>query len=205
MFGLYIAFITGIYYLMFTTFGPLFKNVYGFGPGPGGLTYLGMGIGFLIATFLGGNVGNKIYHHLAAKNGGKGIPEHRLPPLIFGSFFIPVGLFWYGWSAEARIHWIMPILGTGIFGFAFTTVFLPVQLYAADAFKFAASAISAVAVLRSILGFAFPLFGQAMYDKLGTGGGNSLLAGLSIVLGIPFPIWIYYYGERFRLRSNVDR
>lgn len=24
---------------------------------------------------------------------------------------------WYGWSAEAKIHWIMPIIGSGIFGF----------------------------------------------------------------------------------------
>lgn len=24
---------------------------------------------------------------------------------------------WYGWSAQAKIHWIMPIIGTGIFGF----------------------------------------------------------------------------------------
>jgi len=24
---------------------------------------------------------------------------------------------WYGWSAQAKLHWIMPIVGTGIFGF----------------------------------------------------------------------------------------
>jgi len=24
---------------------------------------------------------------------------------------------WYGWSAQAKLHWIMPIIGTGIFGF----------------------------------------------------------------------------------------
>lgn len=24
---------------------------------------------------------------------------------------------WYGWSAQAKIHWIMPIIGTAIFGF----------------------------------------------------------------------------------------
>ena len=29
--------------------------------------------------------------------------------------FLPFS--WYGWSAQARIHWIMPIIGTGIFGF----------------------------------------------------------------------------------------
>jgi hypothetical protein len=33
-----------------------------------------------------------------------------------------------------------------------------------------------------------------MYVKLGYGGGNSLLAGLAIVIGIPLPIWIWYKG-----------
>jgi len=74
-----------------------------------------------------------------------------------------------------------------------------------DAFTYAASAVSAAAVFRSLLGFAFPLFGEQMYAKLGNGGGNSLLAGLAIVIGIPFPIWIWYKGEEMRKRSPLTR
>lgn len=85
------------------------------------------------------------------------------------------------------------------------TTFLPIQLYLVDAFQFAASALSAAAVFRSLLGFAFPLFGAQMYAKLGYGGGNSLLAGLAIVIGIPFPIWIWYKGEAIRTRSSLSR
>lgn len=44
-----------------------------------------------------------------------------------------------------------------------------------------------------------------MFAKLGYGGGNSLLAGLAIVVGIPFPIWIYYAGEDMRARSTLAR
>ena len=32
-----------------------------------------------------------------------------------------------------------------------------------------------------------------------------LLAGLAIVLGIPFPIWIYYKGEEMRARNPLTR
>ncbi|KAG5733251.1 hypothetical protein E4T56_gene20855 [Termitomyces sp. T112] len=38
-------------------------------------------------------------------------------------------------------------------------------------------------------------------DRLGLGGGNSLLAGLAILLDIPFPVWIYYKGESIRQRG----
>jgi hypothetical protein len=82
---------------------------------------------------------------------------------------------------------------------------LPIQLYLVDTFTYAASALSAAAVFRSLLGFAFPLFGEQMYAKLGYGGGNSLLAGLAIIIGIPFPIWIWYKGEGMRKRSSLAR
>lgn len=83
---------------------------------------------------------------MAAKNGGVGTPEMRVPALVFGSFFVPVGLFWYGWSAQAKLHWIMPIIGSGIFGFGMMTTFLPIQLYLVDSFEFAASAVAASSV-----------------------------------------------------------
>ncbi|KAJ7739903.1 major facilitator superfamily domain-containing protein [Mycena metata] len=205
MLSLYMAFMYGIYYLMFTTFATLFADIYGFDTGIGGLTYIGLGVGFLLATVFSARSANEIYLHLLKKNGGKGEPEMRIPALIFGSLFVPVGLFWYGWSAQARIHWIMPIIGSGIFGFGMMSTFLPIQLYLVDAFTYAASALSAASVFRSLLGFAFPLFGQQMYAALGNGGGNSLLGGLAIVLGIPFPIYIYYHGAAMRARSNLTR
>jgi len=190
---------------MFTTFPDLFANVYGFSAGISGLCYIGLGVGFLIATIFGASYADRAYHSLSAKNGGKGKPEYRIPALIFGSFFVPIGLFWYGWSAQARIHWIMPIIGSGIFGFGMMTTFLPIQLYLVDTFTYAASALAAASVFRSMLGFAFPLFGEQMYAALGNGGGNSLLAGLAIIIGIPFPVWLWFYGEKIRQRSKLSR
>ena len=34
---------------------------------------------------------------------------------------------------------------------------------------------------------------------------TQLLAGFSIVLGIPFPIWIYFKGEEMRARNPLTR
>lgn len=103
---------------------------------------------------------------------------------------------------------------------------LPIQLYLVDTFTYAASALAAASVssnttyyacstrliydfprqvFRSMLGFAFPLFGAQMYAALGNGGGNSLLAGLAIILGIPFPVWLWFHGEKIRLRSKLSR
>ncbi|KAG2074476.1 multidrug resistance protein 4 [Suillus decipiens] len=203
--SLYMALMYGIYYLMFTTFPDLFSEIYHFSTGIVGLTYIGFGVGFISSAIFGAKLSNKIYLHLVARNGGIGKPEMRIPALIFGSLFVPVGLFWYGWSAQAQIHFIMPIIGTAIFSFGMMTTFLPIQLYLVDTFTYAASATAAAATFRSLLGFAFPLFGQQMFAALNYGGGTSLLAGLAIVIGIPFPIWIYYAGERMRARNPLNR
>ena len=82
---------------------------------------------------------------------------------------------------------------------------LPILLYLVDTFTYAASALAAASVFRCVLAFAFPLFGEQMYKALGYGGGSSLLAGLAIVLGIPFPVWLWFYGERIRMRSKLSR
>lgn len=203
--SLYVALIYGIYYLMFATFPSLFSEVYHFSVGVGGLAYIGLGVGFIFAAIFGAKMSNKIYLHLAAKNGGIGKPEMRIPALIFGSLFAPVGLLWYGWSAQAQIHFVMPIIGTAIFSFGLMATFLPIQLYLVDTFTYAASATAAASTFRSLLGFAFPLFGQQMFAVLDYGWGNTLLAGLAIVIGIPFPIWIYYAGERMRAKSSLTR
>ena len=44
-----------------------------------------------------------------------------------------------------------------------------------------------------------------MFNALGLGGGMSLLAGVAIVLGIPFPIFLWYKGEALRARSSLAR
>ncbi|KAL1725148.1 major facilitator superfamily domain-containing protein, partial [Schizophyllum commune] len=100
--SLYMAFVYGIFYLMFATFSAFFSKTYGFKAGVGGLVYIGIGIGSLVAVIIGAKVGDRIYWGLSAKyNNGVGKPEYRVPSLILGSMVIPIGLFWYGWSAEA--------------------------------------------------------------------------------------------------------
>jgi len=61
--------------------------------------------------------------------------------------------------------------------------FMALQLYIVDAYEFAASALAATSLLRSLFGFAFPLFAQRLFAALGVGGGNSLLGGFAILLG----------------------
>jgi hypothetical protein len=62
----------------------------------------------VIAMQIGTRLADKIYKNLRNKNGGEAVPEFRLPMLCVGATIVPVGLFWYGWSAKESVHWILP-------------------------------------------------------------------------------------------------
>jgi len=47
------------------------------------------------------------------------------------------------------------------------------------------TALAAIIFLRSLAGFGFPLFAPAMYNALGYGKGDTILAVVAIVVGCP--------------------
>ena len=166
--GLFQAFVYGFLYLMFVTFPELYLVHYHAKISTTGLYYLGPAIGILLGVLVCTPLIQFSFERLTAANGGVSKPEYRLPVLMLGGVFVPAGLFWYGWSAEKHLHWVMPVAGTAIFTFGMISVFGAVQTYLIDMSpRYAASAVSAATVFRSLFGFGFPLFGQNLYDRFG--------------------------------------
>ncbi|PYH98002.1 synaptic vesicle transporter [Aspergillus ellipticus CBS 707.79] len=200
--SLFAAVTYGYLYLMFTTITPIFKHTYGWKSGVSGLSYLGFGFGSMIGLSVCGIVSNRI----AVKHTARGTfkPESRLPPMVFTCWLVPVGLFWYGWAAQAQTHWIVPILGTAVFAMGLMNVFMASNTYLVEAYlKESASVTAASTVLRSLVGAVLPLAGPAMYAKLGYGWGNSLLAFIALgMCGCPLLFW--RYGERIRTHPRFQ-
>lgn len=77
------------------------------------------------------------------------------------------------------------------------------QTYLVDAFTvYAASAVAANTVLRSLLGGLLPLAGLGLYNKIGFGWGDSLLGFIALAL-VPIPVLFSIYGERLRNRFQI--
>jgi MFS family permease len=104
------------FYLLITTLTPVFEETYHFAPDIVGLSYLGVGVGFMIGVTVFARGSDKIVTSLTRKHQGERKPEYRLPLCMIGANMLPVALFWYGWTAQAKAPWIVPILGTGFLG-----------------------------------------------------------------------------------------
>ena len=190
----------GISYLILTTLTQVMESTYGLGQGAVGLAFLGRAVGNVIGMLVYGLASDRYLEY--KKNQGVANPEQRLPLMLLGAFALPLGLFLYGWTSAERIHWIVPLIGTGVVGFSMLLTLLPSQNYLVDAFDIhSASAISAGVILTVVFGALLPLAGPPMYDHLGYGWGNSLLAFISIAFWPPL-IAVWKYGEQMRERGK---
>lgn len=201
--NLYIALIYGILYIFFEAYAIVFVGIYGFNEGELGLAFIGVFIGSLLAL-----AGFEIYLkvHLEKRfdqaEDGMIAPEERLPPAMLGAFFIPICLFWFGWTARAEIHWIVPIVGTSFFGAGTFLLFQSILNYLPDAYPSrAASVLAGNDLFRSAFGAGFPVFAASMYMNEGVGVASSILGGLATLM-IPLPFIFYKYGARIRKWSK---
>jgi MFS family permease len=203
--AVYMAFLYGLMYLVLSSFPSLWTSpaYYNQSLEIGSLHYIALGIGFWGGSQICAPLNDRIYRILAARNGGLGLPEFRMPLMIISAILTPIGLVIYGWSAQERVHWIVPDIGACLIAIGIISGFVCIQTYVVDVYtKYAASALAAVTFLRCLAGFGFPLFAPYMYDKLHYGWGNSLLAFVAIGLGVPAPLSLWKFGARLRAMST---
>ncbi|RDK37293.1 MFS transporter [Aspergillus phoenicis ATCC 13157] len=204
--SVYCAYIYAILYLLISSFPNVWTGIYGESVSIGSLNYISLFLGMTFASQVGMRLANRSYRKLCSQHGGRGLPEFRLPVLMIGAVIIPIGLLWYGWSARPNVHWIMPNIGAAIYGAGVLHEIQCIVGYIMDTYpKYAASAVAAVMCIRSLLSFALPLAAPRLYGNLGLGWGNTLLALIAVVVGIPAPILLKRYGVALRRRSPYAR
>ncbi|EEB08655.1 membrane transporter [Schizosaccharomyces japonicus yFS275] len=200
----YMAIQYGILYLVLTTFPILWTQHYHETPSIAGLNYIASGIGLVLGSQASGVFIDKVFRYLRAKHNGKFYPEFRVPIILLGTMFFPTGLFVYGWTAEKHTHWIGPDIGAAMFNVGLMLGWRGIQVYLIDTYIiYAASSTAVACCVRSVAAFAFPLFGQAMYDKMGYGWGNSLLAFVVLGSSIIVCTLLWFFSKFLRSISSM--
>ena len=121
--SLFTAVIYGYLYLVFTTLSEVFEKSYGFSTGMIGLCFLGIGVGIMVGLVGFSAMSDRMLKAKAAETGTMK-PEYRLSLLLPGAACIPIGLLIYGWTAEKRVFWFVPIAGTVFIGLGLIGVFV---------------------------------------------------------------------------------
>ncbi|KAK1528121.1 major facilitator superfamily transporter [Colletotrichum paranaense] len=166
------AILLGILYLFFGAFPLVFTTIHGFNLWQVGLTFLGILVGMFLAAAtdpLWHRIRSRLMADLEKETGVEGAsePEFRLPPVILGAFLCPIGIFWFGWSLH--VHWIMPIIGSAIFGAGTLLVFTGIFTFLVDAYPlYAASALASNAFVRCMFAGELPRGTNALNHSVGS-------------------------------------
>ncbi|KAK7458557.1 hypothetical protein CaCOL14_006988 [Colletotrichum acutatum] len=197
-FSAWVSFAWAILYMQFNSIGLAFRSVHGFNSSQVGGIYTSVIVGSVIGaaiTIFQEPIFKKFMPRRMAT------PEGRLYSACAESLFLPIGLFWFGWSSSPNVPWIVPALAITFVTVGIFTIYLAVFNYLADTYhRYASSALAAQSMCRNLLAGVFPLFTNIMFQRLGYGVAGSLLGGIGLLLSL-VPWLLCIYGEKIRGRS----
>ncbi|KAE9988982.1 hypothetical protein EG328_003298 [Venturia inaequalis] len=198
----YSAFVYGLLYLCFEAYPVSFVDERGWKLSTASLPLIGVGGGIVLGTaIIVADIKLRAMNRPPAE-GCASEPEAGLAIMMLGSFLIPLGLLWYGWSSDPSVHWSSQVLAGLMFSTGLFIIYISCLVYIVNCYLATAnSAISANTCVRAIFGAAFPLFAKTMHLRLGVKWATSTLAFIAAA-AIPIPILFFKYGARLRARSN---
>lgn len=194
--GIYVSFVYAMLYLCLEAFPLIFIEKYQISYAVGELPYLAVTVGIILSSILFALLEMRYIRQV--QQTGKLDPNKRLDNMLIPSIALPIGFFWFFWTAHyhEHIHWIVPTIGAVVIGFGLIGVFLAAVLYTVEMYlPIAASVMAANAFMRALLAGAFPLFAKQMFDNLGLQWGGTLLGIIAAVM-IPIPILFRIYSVK---------
>lgn len=200
----------GILYLWFEAFPLVFSQTYGFNLGESGLAFMGIFVGAIL-TYGGFILWHRwSYAPVFDRQNGKVAPEKWLEPAIVGAWAIPICMFGFGWTANASIPWIVPIILSSFFSVGTFLLFQSGLAYLGDCYpEYIASVYAGNDFFRASIGAALPLVGRAMFTNLESNGprafpvawGCVLIGCISVLMG-PIPLLLWKFGPKLRKMSK---
>ncbi|KAJ7172719.1 MFS general substrate transporter [Mycena filopes] len=201
--ALYISTVYGTLYALFAAFPIVFQQHHHFTSAQGGLAFVGIGVG-IVAGLASTPIQNRIYWRAMEKSEtGRAAPEARLHQAMVGGVLVPIGLFWFAFTASPSVHWLVPIVGSAFFGIGIAQILQSLTSYLMDAYElYFASAVASTIVLRSVCAAFLPQVVPSMFERLGDEAAMSIFAVLGLIC-TPIPFLFWRYGRWLRSKSGV--
>ncbi|KAL8997000.1 MAG: hypothetical protein Q9188_006435 [Gyalolechia gomerana] len=191
----------GLIYLL-TAAVPIVYAPYGFSVQQQSLAMIPIGIGFLCGILM------RLVDHMQSRKRRRlkqeTEPEDKLVGFCVAAPVLAVGLWWFAWTVPPRaasVPWIVSMIALVLIGFSSNEFDCTLAGYLADSYTlFAGSALSGLALLRSLFSAVFPLFTGPMYRNLGPNLASTILAVLATLFCV-CPVLFIKYGKRIRAAS----
>lgn len=201
-FGLWIAFAWFVTFLFLSVIPITFQEKRGWSTGVAGLPYISLCIGVTIG-FAANFLQIRKYKQIMQANNRKILPESRLYGAMWGSAFLPIGLFVYSFTQYGYIPWIAPTIALAPIAIGIFFIFESTYSFTSDCYgENSSSAIAGQGLMRNTLGGVAPLFASQFFHNVGSQYAGLILALAGTMLTF-IPFVMFKYGHKLRERSKL--
>lgn len=181
------------------------RSPYNFKPLYVGLLYIPNSVTYIIAAIYGGRWVDTLLKSYKAKYGIMA-PEARISwNLVTAVAIYPVSLLIFGWFLDKKCHWVTPLVGTALFGFASMMTIGATVSYLVDSLPGrGATGVALNNLVRQILAAVAVFVTEPMLKGMGTGWAFTMLA--FIIIGSSTVLLILKkYGDYWRENYDLQR
>ncbi|KAH3666300.1 hypothetical protein OGAPHI_004489 [Ogataea philodendri] len=170
-----------------------------------GLVYIPNSVTYIIASIWGGRFTDYLLEKKRQKYGVLA-PEARFGINMYvAAAIFPCALLIIGWCLDKKEHWVTPLVGTALFGFAQMIVIGTVVTYIADSLPGkGATGIALSNFIRMIMAAGISFATEPLIRALGVGVLFSILAGVTIPLSLVIVI-IKLRGDHWRETFELEK
>jgi hypothetical protein len=122
---------------------------------------------------------------------------------MWGSAFLPVGLFIYSFTQYGYLPWIAPTIALAPIAIGIFFIFESTYSFTSDCYgENSSSAIAGQGLMRNTLGGVAPLFASQFFHNVGSQYAGLILALAGTMLTF-IPFVMFKFGHKLRERSKL--
>ncbi|CAN3376130.1 hypothetical protein DIURU_001919 [Diutina rugosa] len=171
-----------------------------------GLLYIPNSVAYILASMIGGRWNDHFLKKYAREHNGEIRPESRISwnVAIAVSMFPPACLI-FGWCLDTKQHWVVPLVGTTLFGFASMIIMGTTATYLVDSLPGKGATGNAMNnLVRQCLAAVAIFVAEPALVGVGPGILFSILAGILFAANI-FLLILKRKGDHFRDTSRLPK
>jgi DHA1 family multidrug resistance protein-like MFS transporter len=194
-----------IYILIFSFlsgFDYIFKKTYNLSDGITGSCFASIAAGSTFFTLTAPGLYDWTRFKTRYISGATIKPEFRLWPAIATSAFLPISLFWLGWTNYPSISPWSGLAACFVFGIVITAVYVSTYEYIIDSYaEHGAVALASITMVRYMIAGGMVIAARPMYNGIGVHWTMTLLGCIATLL-VPAPWVLHNYGSQLRSKSH---
>ncbi|KAK8439793.1 hypothetical protein ACI3LY_004673 [Candidozyma auris] len=193
-----------IYFFNITITEMYAKEPYNFSTVIVGLMYIPNSVTYLMASIFGGKWNDWLIRRSGRRNNGELKPESRISwNIVTAITLYPAACLIFGWCLKYGEHWVTPLIGTALFGFASMLTIGVTVTYLIDVLPGkGATGVALNNLVRQILAAAATFVTVPLINALGTGVLFSIIAGVITVSGVSL-LYLKHHGGQLRERYDI--